>query len=244
MTNRQRIIKLEAHVETILDLLLDAEAKWAVLHPILVNRPLIGVVGGGYRARGLDIVRRALMQSCVQDIAQIAFDPYDGSPSISKVIADLGDPSTVKLLRKKYLNIYVGPKTDPAYSDKRLSDATSKFENALKVAQIQWKELSTSPELKAFKKFRDMQLAHVELSYSNGKYHRLNVSKLGIKWKDIGLTLLRLESTIMALNTVVRGAWINMADSREQFEQNSSMFWSRPDLPPDAFTSDEGPRFG
>lgn len=95
---RQQVSKVSAHVETLLDLMLDAWGKWALLEPILKDRTTIAAWGGGKRGRALDGIRRSLMHVCILDIAHVAFEPDDRSPSVEKVLHDIANPSTLKFI--------------------------------------------------------------------------------------------------------------------------------------------------
>jgi hypothetical protein len=217
---QQQVEKLEAHVETLLDILLDAFAKWFVLEATLINKELITAVGSSRRLRGLDIVRRSLMQSCVQDIAHITLDPHKNVPSINKVVADLGTPSTVELLRLKFIGFWAGCDSNGR------AEAQIKFEQNLESTRRHWSILQLSQELVAFKTLRDQQLAHVQLSLSEGEYERLDVHALGLKWRDIGLMLERIEPIVQSLNMLVRCAGMNMKDEKERFRQAAEIFWA------------------
>jgi hypothetical protein len=217
---RQQVEKLEAHVETLLDILLDAFAKWSLLETTLIDKQLIAAVGGGRRLRGLDIVRRSLMQSCVQDIAHITLDPHKNVPSINKVIADLETASTINLLRSKFVQLWAGQDAE------RRTEAHNRFEINLEASRRDWSNLQESRVLAGFKQLRDQQLAHVQLIFSEGKYERLDVPALGLKWRDIRLMLELIEPIVLSLNTVVRCAGIDMDEERERFRKAAEIFWA------------------
>jgi hypothetical protein len=160
------------------------------------------------------------MQSCVQDIAHITLDPYKNVPSIKKVISDLETASTLELLRSRFIDLWAGSDPD------RRAEAQTKFLRNLELARQDWSGLERSQELCAFKTFRDQQLAHVQLIFSDGEYERLDVGALGLKWRDIGLMLERIEPIVLSLNMVVRCAGINMNDEKERLRQAAEIFWS------------------
>lgn len=222
---RQQVSKVSAHVETLLDLMLDAWGKWALLEPILKDRTTIAAWGGGKRGRALDGIRRSLMHVCILDIAHVAFEPDDRSPSVEKVLHDIANPSTLKLIKADFMAAWVGPKSASPDYDERLMEAESRFEADLALIKEEWAKLERSAQLRSFKKFRDKNLAHVELMYEDGKYRQLKVSTLGIKWRDIGLILAELQTVVLGLNRLCRCAHLDMDDARQQFQQSAELFW-------------------
>jgi hypothetical protein len=222
---RSQVTKLAAHVETLLDILLDAHARWEMLKPILNDRSVISAWGGGARASALDGIRRSLMHVCVLDIAHITLEPHKNSPSIGKVMIDIENESTLKLLRSDFMAAWAGPKGSTPDYEQRSRDAAQRFERDLTVARDGWSALKTSARLLSFKTFRDKNLAHVELMYDSGRYEHLKVSSLGIKWKDIGQILNEVDPIVLALNSVCRVAGFDLANAREQFAESAKLFW-------------------
>jgi hypothetical protein len=222
---RQQVTKLAAHVETLLDILLDAHARWALLRPILTDRSIISAWGGGTRARALDGIRRSLVHVCVLDIAHITLESDERSPSIKKVMKDLQIQSTLKLLRSGFIAAWAGTKASTPDFEERAREAEAKFDSDLAIARNGWAALESSARLKGFKTFRDKNLAHVELMYESGRYEQLKVSALGIKWKDIGLILDEIQPVVLALNSICRAAGMDMEGTRERFAESATIFW-------------------
>jgi hypothetical protein len=165
------------------------------------------------------------MHVCVLDIAHITLESDERSPSIKKVMSDLQNQSTLKLLRSDFIAVWAGTKASVPDFEERAIEAAARFDRDLATARGGWAALEASTRLKGFKTFRDKNLAHVELMYESGRYEQLKVSALGIKWKDIGLILDEIQPVVLALNSICRAAGMDMADTRERFAESATVFW-------------------
>jgi hypothetical protein len=222
---RKQAAKLSAHVEALLDILLDTYSKWTLLEPILKERSAIAFWGGGARARSLEAVRRSLAHVCVLNIAHLAFEADKRAPSIQKVVGDLTNRHVLHTLRGDFVRFWAGTKSEPQYLELKL-DAEARFDRSLSDARHLWSELEDSKELRALKTLRDKSFAHVELMFRNGAYRRFDGTALGVRWRDIGLILDQMAPVVLALNSVCRNAGFDMTDATQRMRDNARLFWA------------------
>lgn len=84
-----------------------------MLRPLAFDQDLAKKVGSGPPARGLLILRNALLQTCVQDFVKLTLDADPRTPSVTNLMAMLEDSTVRGILIKEYavapMPVHVGP---------------------------------------------------------------------------------------------------------------------------------------
>lgn len=101
--------KLKAHSEHLLDGFLGLRERYAMLEPMLFNRSVIATKGQGAMGRGFLAIKNNLFLYCCQEIAKLALDKYDTSPSIKKIVEKLQDEMLLATLEEEFSVWYVDP---------------------------------------------------------------------------------------------------------------------------------------
>jgi len=230
-----RLEKLEAHASHMLDIFIGLREKFALLEPMLFDERLVSTKGSGKSHRGFRILRHSLFLACSQDIAKLCFDKDDRTPSIQKIVAALEDASLTAALADRFAS-YVSPSVE-AETDPEILEALKAFEHRESIelrAQFSalhqelveaWTILSTAVSTRGFHTIRDKVSAHTEVLYAVDKYQLVDISTLGILWRDVGLTIRSMQRLIEIIGLLVRGAsfaWHSLDHSLESAAVN---FW-------------------
>lgn len=194
--------KLKGHAKHLVDEWLALKESYAMLHPTLFDQDVVERYGVGPTAEGFNIIRRVLFLSCAQDIAKLACDRHEKTPSIRKMMGALEGDALRGKLREEFATREVlsneGP-TDPValfgsvdFETRKREPRRQRFDKAYSEAVSLWKQLSESYALKKFRTIRDKLSAHTEVTRDGVGFRRaVDIGKLGIgsaDWqKTIGL---------------------------------------------------------
>lgn len=233
----EQVHKIQAHAEHLLDGFLGLRERYVMLSPMLFNQQVIDSYGKGSKARGFSIIRNNLFLFCCQDIAKLCLDAYDKSPSIKKIVERLASqPDLVKQLEEQYAVLFIEPpasEKDPAVlaalarKEKREEqERRTKFQELLCELNGRWSDLASSTTLNAFKIIRDKLAAHIDVHLIEGKYQLIDIGTLGIKWKDLGVTINSMQRLIELIGLVVRSASFMWDSLDHQLEKASDGYWS------------------
>ena len=95
----QRITKIEAHTERLLNLLLGAHTVLAILRPMNIDEELVARLSRENRGAGFGAIRHVLYWNLVQELVKIVADKGDHVPSIHNLRKHLADPPVKAWLR-------------------------------------------------------------------------------------------------------------------------------------------------
>jgi len=228
--------KAVAHANRLLDDLIGLRTTYAFLRPILFDQETIAAWGGGRRAYGLNVIKTTLLEWCVLEIAKIALDQDDRTPSLRRLDQTLDDPQVLDELREEYaVHALVPMGTDDpevlalvAKAEQR-DEANRRIEFDQLVARLRtrWTELSASNTLAAFGTMRDKVVAHSELQYDGTKYAPLDIASLGLQYGDLRKVIVELDALVDLVNLVFRGANYDFDGHDKQLAGASAVFWQR-----------------
>src|SRR6185437_11616282 len=140
--------------------------------------------GGGKREPPFRTLVNTMLNACVLDIANIALDEDRRTPSITQLIAALGDSDLVAKFREDFAVWNLQPtgvsspdvlrvlEEEDRQEVKRRRD---RFDQLAEEAVHRWTELEASPTLSSFRKMRDKLIAHNELWHDGTQYRPLDV---------------------------------------------------------------------
>jgi hypothetical protein len=230
-----QIKKLEAYASHLLDAFIMLRERYAMLAPMLFEPNVSKHWGSGARARGFRILRNSLFLSCAQEIAKLALDTDKRTPSIINLIGALEDPSLCEVLQAQYtqwVTPLAEPETDPEIIAvikkmelRERAERHVQFDEILSRVRFNWTDLKADPYLNGFLTIRDKVSAHTEVHLVADKYQFVDISKLGIKWSDIGLAINKMESVIEDLGLLIRNAGFAWDMLDEQLSKASEAFW-------------------
>ena len=230
-----RLMKLRAHSEHLLDLFIGLRAKYALLDPMIFDDATIQSKGAGERARGFEILRNVVSMSCVMDIAKIAIDKDQRTPSISCLVQALEDGNLRQQLQEDFAVRNTTPTSGHppdvlaaiAEAERREEHTRrEEFDRDVGKVATSWKVLAESARLKSFKRIRDKYVAHAELHHDGDSYRPLDVASLGLTWRDLKDTIAELERLVVLITGLYRSASFAFDTLDEQLERASSAFWA------------------
>jgi hypothetical protein len=230
-----QIKKLEAHSRHLLNGFIVLRQRYAMLAPMLFESRVRKQWGSGVRALGFSTLKSSLFLSCAQDITKLALDRDNRTPSITNLISYLEDPSLCAALRTQYA-AWVTPLAEPE-ADPEIIAIIEKMEAAERAARLiqfdeimsrvrcNWKTLKGEPHLNSFRTIRDKVSAHTEMLLGVDGYQTVDISKLGIKWSDIELTIKRLELIVEDLGLLITNRSFAWDRLDELLAEGSKAFW-------------------
>lgn len=209
-----------------------------MLEPMLFDPDVSKQRGSGAQARGFLTLRHSLFLSCVQDIAKLALDSDQRTPSIKNLMTSLEDSHLCEVLREKYA-IWVVPsveaETDPEIivalermEIREQAERRAQFDEILAKAKRIWAALEVEPYLTGFLTIRDKVSAHTEVHLVADKYQFVDIGTLGIKWSDMRQAIETMQSLVEDLGLVIRNAGFAWEVLDRQLVKASKDFWSVP----------------
>jgi hypothetical protein len=229
------IEKIEAHASHLLDAFIVLRERYAMLEPMLFHVDVPKLRGSGHQARGFHILRHSLFLSCVQDIAKLSTDADKRTPSLHNLVHALTDQNLRTTLRERFA-IWRIPSAENE-TDPEIAAALMRIEmreEAERLAQFDdlycqvthaWAALSASPTLKTFVTLRDKVSAHTEVQHVADKYQFVDISSLGIKWRDLRDTVKLMQRLVELLGLLIRNAGFAWERLDEQLSKAASEFW-------------------
>ena len=230
-----RIEKLQAHAGHLLDAFIGLREKYAMLEPMLFDPDTSKNRGSLEQARGFQILRNSLFLSCSQDIAKLTLDTDKRTPSIRNLVGALDEAALVAELENRYA-IWVIPsveeETDPEIAaalrrmeERERLERREQFQEHMAELLSLWAELSTAPAMTGFLTVRDKVSAHTEVRFVADKYQLVDIGALGIKWRDLRLSVESMQRLVELIGLVVRNSGFAWDSLDHQLSKASKSFW-------------------
>jgi hypothetical protein len=234
--SKQQVAKLRARAEHLLDLFIALRERFAVLRPLAFDEELTERVGGGPPARGRFILQNALLQHCIVDVVKVSVDTSERSPSAANIMSVLAQEEIRQWLRKDFstvpppINVGDDPLT-PGELEEILEgerdELRAKFDQTWERLSERWMGLERDVRLDRFKSWRDKLIAHSDLHRLDGEYRLTDLSKLGLKWGDLGDLIAELQEVVSDIQALTRSAGFAWEMLDEQLEAAATGFWSK-----------------
>jgi AbiU2 len=230
---KELVEKLKGHTDHVLGLYLLLAEKYALIDPMFFGKRVVRRFGVAERARGFDLIRKAVYFGCLQDLANICFDQHDKTPSISKLVGKLRLLEIQKLLRDNYSQYPINMKnSDPniraslqKYRAQQEAKLAERFDRELKSLIRRWDRFATTPRARAFESIRDKITAHFELEKTDGVYGYVPVSRFDLRWSDLRRTITELRPIVEILNSLIRNAGMDVKSTIAQHNRYGKSFW-------------------
>ena len=230
-----QIEKLEAHAGHLLDAFIGLREKYAMLDPMLFDPDTTKNRGSREQARGFQILRNSLFLSCSQDIAKLTLDADKRTPSIRNLVGAFDEAALVAELEDRYA-VWVIPsveeETDPDIAaalrrmeERERLERREQFREHMTELRDLWSELSTAPAMTAFLTVRDKVSAHTELRLVADKYRLVDIGTLGIKWRDLRVSIEAMQRLVELIGLIVRNAGFAWDSLDHQLSKASKNFW-------------------
>lgn len=209
-----------------------------MLEPMLFDHDTNKSWGSRDQARGFQILRNSLFLSCAQDIAKLALDADMRTPSFRNLVSALDDSAVVAELEDRYA-IWVIPsiegETDPDIAaalrrmeERERVELRGQFREHMSELRDLWTELSATSAMSGFLTVRDKVSAHTEIRYVADKYQLVDIGTLGIKWRDLRLSIESMQRLVELIGLIVRNAGFAWDTLDNQLSIASKRFWGTP----------------
>jgi hypothetical protein len=215
---KERIEKLEAHVEALFKLTIVAHERFLFLRSMMINQQLIDRIRNQARGICFRQLRDWLYWGLVLEVRKICSDSSGQSPCIRKLNIALEDAETIKALE-----------------DKCVKNNREMFPNAQLRAEFRGiysrfrqksREMLASHSVGGYKTIRDKLIAHNELRKSTAGYDFFgDFKELKLKYRDERRLLETLRELVDDLLYLVRNIDFNWDTFFRQEEKNVCDFW-------------------
>lgn len=233
-----RIEKLQAHAAHLLDAFIQLRERYALLEPMLFSEIVTKERGAGRQARGFRVLKHSLFLSCSQDIAKLALDDDERTPSLANLIRSLADDDLRAELREQFA-VWKIPsieeESDPEIvaALRRIelreeSERREQFDSLYCEATALWAKLSTSAVVKAYRTIRDKLSAHTEVRFVVDKYQFIDVGSIGLKWGDFRTTIEEMQRLVEIMGLLIRNAGFAWDMLDKQLDEAGRGFWELP----------------
>lgn len=231
----QQVAKLRAHASRVLDLFRTLRDRFALLKPLAFDADLASRVGDGPRAYAHMVLKDALLESCVQNIAKISSDSDGRTPSLTNIMDALDWATVQAKLRTDYavppISTLVTGDSLPAELEAELRQKeadrlAAEFDNAFAQLREDWQRVQADGRIAAFKTWRDKVIAHSELRHADGAYAPVDLATLGLTWGDLEPVIGELQEVVAGVGIVVRGASFAWGMLDEQLNEASTAYWA------------------
>jgi hypothetical protein len=230
-----QIEKLEAYAAHLLDGFIFLRQRYAMLAPMLFSEAVVAKHGAKEKHAGFNILKNSLFLSCSQDIAKLAMDDDERTPSIRNIIGPLSNDALRAELQQRYAKWALSPIDEKdielvaAIKQLQLRDQAERVthfgELYCELTKL-WSALSTSKAMKSFQTIRDKLTAHTEIRYTADKYQPIDISNLGLKWSDMKVVMDQMQRSVELLGVLVRNAGFAWPMLDEQWASASKEFWN------------------
>jgi len=215
---KERIERLEAHVDALLKLTIGAHERFLFLRPMMINQQLTDRIGNQERAICFRQLRGWLYWGLVLEVRKICSDSSDQSPCIRKFSIALEDAETIKALEDKCVknNREVAPE----------AELRSEFRGIYSRFTQHSREMLASNSVGGYKTVRDKLIAHNELRKSPTGYDFFDDFKeLKLKYGDERRLLETLRELVADLLHLVRNIDFSWDTFFRQEEKRVCDFW-------------------
>jgi hypothetical protein len=230
----QRIAKIEAHTEKLLNLLLGAHTVLAILRPMNTDEILIARLSRENRGAGFGTIRHVLYWSLVQELVKIVADADCRVPSIHNLRKHLTDPQVKARLEDKYSVWASSAKESDSPHTKEFwkqrngrseLERRESFNSTYKRTMQESAELLNSSALAGMKEVRDKLLAHNELKLQSGSYRFIDIRSYGLKYGDEKVLLEKATQVFDSFFTLVKHSSFDWDHSKAMMEHDAGLFW-------------------
>lgn len=215
----ERVQQLEDRAEALLDGYRGLRQTFALLQPALPGQRLSQALGTGDGVQGFEAVRTILFFSCVLDIVKLCFDRYKSTPSIERIMQDMGDPTVVDALRVRATHGYSD------WDDNWKRERIAQFDGHWRVLRHDWSTVKGRQDMARLRDFRHKHVAHLEMKLHNGRLIPTPIEDFGLTWADPGNAIYAMNPLVDNLNHVVRDSDFDMDGAVQQFDRISDGFW-------------------
>jgi HEPN superfamily AbiU2-like protein len=233
--NAERIVELQAHVESLQDSLLRAYEKFLFLRPMIVNEGLNQRISAEGRGVCFQQLRDWLCWDFILELVKICDDSYETTPSIRQLKKALADTETLRALKEKYSRppaLLKGMDEQTAqYLQKReVQELQSAFDDVYARFQKHADELLSSSARAGYRTIRNRLIAHNELLKTDAGYDSFDIKELGLKLGQERKLLEAVRKIVDDLDLLVRNASFDWKSFFQIHEKNVCIFWKIPKI--------------
>jgi hypothetical protein len=228
-----RIDKLSAHSEHLLDAYLGLKQKYALLKSMLFQPEVLQKHGSGNKAPGFSTLRFALFRDCALDLTKLSTDSDSRTPSVRNLISTLREPEVREQLRTEYARWSLPPRPGNDNVRDQIDRIEQQERDKLRVQfdrlwerlQSNWEVFQSAPWFEAFQKLRDKHIAHLEVRNTDGQYQTLHLAELGLQGQDCEAAMQLLEEMVLDINAMSRRAGFAIESADHMFNRDADAFW-------------------
>lgn len=227
--------RLQEHSERLFDLAISAWHRFKIVQPLLFDEDTINRLSNGRRRPGFQTLRHTLYWDLIKEIAKLTFDRDDRCPSIRTIVKTLQKPG----VRERLYTIYTVPMKsgqivgDPlsqeflqGIEDEERRRLETEFDAIFDRVISGARQLFAAPQLLAYHRIRNKNIAHSEVEFVNGRYQFVEIKNLGIKYGDERAVLNAATEIVDDIFSIVKRTSFDWENSMEMFEEDALHLWS------------------
>ncbi|WP_036171848.1 hypothetical protein [Massilia sp. 9096] len=205
--------KIIAHATYLLNDFLQLRERYEMLHPMLFDENVNRRYESSKQGRGFTVLRRSLFLSCCQDIAKLMRDFDSNTPSIKRILTDIAVPEIRADLRQRNCDAELLSErleTDPtlaaiyrARERDQIVKYETEFDRKYDAVMAAWANLKNCAIIADCYTIRNKITAHTEVLRTT--YQPIDISKLGITYRDLKPTIDAMEGLVEMVGGLVRG---------------------------------------
>jgi len=233
---KELVDKLQGHTHYLLGFFCELLERYAYLEPMLFQEEVAKSFNSAKKGRGFDVILYSLFFECIQDVAKISMDKDKKTPSIENIMEGLSCKCARNMLREQFTKAKLNNSEDADESvrelckrikNKNKTERHKIFDNTYKSLVNQWDIFKTNQQIRTFCTIRDKLTAHLELKKVNGSYNFIDISKLNLKWGDLGKALSELQPIVRDLNLIIKNESFDFEYTESSFKKNGRLFWGK-----------------
>jgi hypothetical protein len=227
--NTERIVKLEAQVDSLQHLLIRAYAKFLFLRPMLMNEGLNQTISSEERGACFRQLRNWLYLDFVLELVKVCDDSDERTPSIRQLKEALADPETLRALKEKYSRRaplkWLDEQTAQYLQEQEEQELRSEFDEVYARFRKAADDLLASSAFDGFRTVRDKLIAHNELRKTDEGYEFFDIKNLSLKYGQERQLLEAVRPIIEDLDLLVRNACFDWNSFLPIEEKDVCKFW-------------------
>jgi HEPN superfamily AbiU2-like protein len=232
--NTERIVKLEAQVDSLLGLLVRAYAKFFFLRPMMLNEGLNQTISSEERGACFRQLRNWLYWDFVLELVKVCDDSDERTPSIRQLKEALADTETLPALKEKYSRRAplrgLDEETAQQLQNEEEQKLRSEFDEVYARFQKNADELLSSSAFKGFQTIRHKLIAHNQLRKTDAGYEFFDIKVLYLKYGEERKLLAAAQTIVDDLDLLVRNGCFDWYSFFQMQEKDVCKFWSIPKI--------------
>jgi len=219
-----------------IDRLIVADMKIAMLRPLLYDKGLINKWDKSIAAHGLNLLSSTLYHDLIRELCAISLDSSSSSPSIKNILSLLESDDLRSHLKGEFIKPlsinWIGDVDEASRKfieekrkERELAENSERFNDSYSKVLQDYRTLKASPLFKRVRLARNKLIAHYEMKIIDGAPRMLTPSDLGLTWGDVEEYFEQVKPIVTSLLLIISNEGFALDMYREEHEKVATEFW-------------------